>query len=201
MVRQTERSAATIGAILDAANVLFREFGYGDVTVDRIAARAGCRKGAFYHHFASKQALFERVLDDVQADLAVALEASVQRAFSARSARQMAFCIQMYLEGANQDSVRRILLIDGPVVLGWKRWREIDERHFAWMVRGGLSILMEGASCDANIDAATRLTLGAIMETALACSSAERPAAAASGYLEAFELMLSGFASAKIPSP
>lgn len=202
MVKQADRSAATIAAILASARKLFRAEGYEAVTIDQIADDAGCRKGAVYHHFASKQAIFETVLDDLQAGLAAGLVRSVKRAFGARSAPMMARSIQAYLEGANHPDVRQILLIDGPVVLGWKRFREIDDRHFAGMVRAGVSILMNDAAPDSVIDAATRLVLGAIMEAAVVCSTAPDPAKAASGYRRPFELMLSGFALAgKTPAP
>lgn len=197
MVRQVERSAATTNAILSAARTLFSERGYDDVTIDQIAERAGCKKGAIYHHFDSKRSIFDRVLDGVQANLAVDLAKPVERAFAARSPHGMAQCIQMYLQGANSDDVRQILLIDGPVVLGWKRWRDIDERHFAGIVLAGISILMEGVRPRSTIELATRLTLGAIMETALACSTAADPVAAAAKYCRPFELMLNGFVLAQ----
>lgn len=197
MVRQVERSAATTSAILSAAHTLFRERGYDAVTIDQIAEHAGCKKGAVYHHFDSKRSIFERVLDGVQANLATALAKPVERAFAARSPLGMAKCIQMYLEGANADDVRQILLVDGPVVLGWKRWREIDERHFAGMVLAGISILMEGVRPKSTVESATRLTLGAIMESALACSTTADPVATAAKFYGPFELMLSGFAIAK----
>lgn len=194
MVKQADRSAATVSAILASAQNLFRVNGYDAVTIDHIADAAGCRKGAVYHHFASKQVIFETVLDELQGTLASELAQSVERAFDARSAPMMARCIQAYLEGANRPEVRQILLIDGPVVLGWKRFREIDDRHFAGMVRAGVSILMDGAAPETLVDTATRLTLGAIMEAAIVCSAAADPIEATSNYSQPFELMLSGFA-------
>lgn len=194
MVKQAERSAATTGAILRAAKTLFRKHGYEAITIDHIADEAGCKKGAVYHHFESKQAIFERVVDDLQAAIAAELtSASSRRTSTAPPARQMAQSFQAYLRGSNHPDNLQILLIDGPMVLGWQRWREIDDRHFAGMVRSGLSRLMSDAP-SATIDAATRLTLGAIMEASIACAITPHPAEAASKYLKPFELMLSGFA-------
>lgn len=194
MVKQAERSAATTGAILLAARTLFRKYGYDAVSIDDIAEKAGCKKGAVYHHFDSKQAIFERVVDDLQAAIAADLTAaSSRRTSSAPPVRQMAQSFQAYVKGSNHPDNRQILLIDGPMVLGWQRWREIDDRHFAGMVRSGLSRLMSDAS-PATIEAATRLTLGAIMEASIACAIAPDPSEAASKYLKPFELMLSGFA-------
>ncbi len=194
MVKQAERSAATTGAILLAAKTLFRKHGYEAITIDHIADEAGCKKGAVYHHFESKQAIFERVVDDLQAAIAAELMRPDKRVSSVPPARQMAQSFQAYVKSSNHPDNRQILLIDGPMVLGWKRWREIDDRHFAGMVRTGLSRLMKDAP-SATIEAATRLTLGAIMEASIACALTPRPAEAASRYLGPFELMLSGFAS------
>lgn len=194
MVRQADRSATTIDAILAAARKLFRKRGYDRVTIDDIAELAGCKKGAVYHHFSSKSAIFEIVLDALQAKLAVDLAEPVEQAFAEGSPQLMADCIEVYLRGANASDVRQILLIDGPVILGWKRWREIDERHFSGMVRNGITLLMGNTAPQDLIEAATRLTLGAIMEAALACSTTPKPSAAAERYGRPFELMLQGFA-------
>lgn len=194
MARQAERSAATIKAILGAARALFGQDGYDAVTIDMIVEKAGCRKGAFYHHFTSKRSVFEQVLDGLQTQLAAELAAPAAEAFAANSAPLMARCIRLYLEGANGADFRRILLVDGPVVLGWKRWREIDDRHFAGMVRGGIVLLLGDEAAQETVEAATRLTLGAIMESALACSAAPDPTAAAADFGSPFELMLAGFA-------
>src|SRR6516165_8667830 len=72
MIKQTERSAATIGAILAAARTLFAEGGFEATSIDAIATKAGVAKGAVYHHFQSKEEIFTRVLDGVQAELAAA---------------------------------------------------------------------------------------------------------------------------------
>jgi len=66
MVRQSERREATIAAILAAARKLFASDGFDPVSIDDIAARAGVAKGAVYHHFDSKEAIFTRVLETVQ---------------------------------------------------------------------------------------------------------------------------------------
>src|SRR5262245_22426116 len=121
MIRQTERSAATIGAILTAARHLFAEGGFEATSIDAIAAGAGVAKGAVYHHFQSKEEIFTRVLDGVQAEIAAAPpSAAVRRAKDPLDA--MAAAILDYLTAAVAPGVKRILLIDGPVVTGWLKW-------------------------------------------------------------------------------
>jgi AcrR family transcriptional regulator len=192
VVQQAERSAATTKAILKAAHSLFARHGYAEVSIELIAQKAGYAKGAFYHHFSSKREVFEQVLDGVQAQLAVVVEQRAQRAPPAPLPRALARSILDYLEGAIDPKVRRILLIDGPVVLGWKRWREIDDKYFAEVVRAGVLSLMPVQASEAAIASATRLMLGAIMEAALSSGMAADPAALAREHCATFELLLVG---------
>ena len=200
VVQQADRSAATTKAILDAARALFASHGYAEVSVDQIAERAGYAKGAFYHHFSSKQALFEQVLDGIQAQLALLVARRAQRARAAPLPRALARNILDYLEGAIHPGVRRILLIDGPMVLGWERWREIDDKHFADVVRAGVVSLMSEEAGAAQIASATRLMLGAITEAALSSGRAEDPAKLARQHCASFELLLSGLQGTRYPS-
>ena len=67
---EAERRAATQAKVIEAALRLFGAAGFDAVTVDDIAAAAGVAKGAVYHHFKSKEALFEAVFERASADLA-----------------------------------------------------------------------------------------------------------------------------------
>ncbi|MDP3748296.1 MAG: TetR/AcrR family transcriptional regulator [Phenylobacterium sp.] len=191
-MRQAARSAATTKAILAAAQELFKTRGYEAVSIDEIAQAAGYKKGAFYHQFPSKRDVFEQVLDGVQAGLAARLMERAAGAPKGASPRAVAQSIQAYVESAIQPDARRILLIDGPVVLGWQRWREIDDKHFAGIVRASVTGLMGRDAKAAQIESATRLLLGAIMEAALASGTADDPAAAARAHCATLELLLSG---------
>jgi AcrR family transcriptional regulator len=200
VVQQADRSAATTKAILDAARALFARHGYAEVSIDQIAERAGYAKGAFYHHFSSKQEVFEQVLDGIQAQLAVLVANRAQSAPPAPLPRALARNILDYLEGAIHPGVRRVLLIDGPMVLGWKRWREIDDKYFADVVRAGVVRLMTDKAGTAEIASATRLMLGAITEAALSSGMADDPAQLAREHCASFELLLTGLQSSSKPA-
>lgn len=190
MARQAERSAATTNAIMEAARELFRDRGYEAVSIDDIAMAAGCTKGAFYHHFPSKQMIFDRLVDAIQAQIAGRLAARSPAPGGPEDV--MAASMRAYLEAANEPDVRQILLIDGPVVLGWRRWREIDDVHFAGMVRSGASRLMGEGAAPGELEAATRLILGAIMEAALALGAAEDADRAAADFGLSLSRLLRG---------
>ncbi|WP_170182195.1 TetR/AcrR family transcriptional regulator [Phreatobacter stygius] len=181
--------------MLDAARVLFAAHGYDAVSMDMIAAEAGIAKGAVYHHFAAKRDVFERVLDTIQANVAVALAANRAPVATRATARSIARSVGAYLDAALQPAARRILLVDGPVVLGWQRWREIDDRYFAAGIRRGVASLMPEEAKPAEREAVTRLVMGAIMEAALACGEVDDPHAIARDFVAALEKMLSGVQS------
>ena len=190
MARQAERRAATSAAILAAARDLFRTEGYEAVSINDIAAAAGCTKGACYHHFATKPAIFDQLFDYVQAEIAA--EVSARPPAAGEGEDVMAGAIGAYLAAANRPDVRRILLIDGPVVLGWRRWRQIDDAHFAGMVRAGAARLMGPGAPAVEVDAAARLVLGAVMEAALALGDAADEGASAADYGGSLARLLRG---------
>src|ERR1700685_1784422 len=118
MASQADRRAATVGAILLEARRLFTQHGFEATSIDDIAEAAGVAKGAVYHHFASKEAVFQRVLEDVQA--AIASAPVPPQALRARDpAELIAAATLRYLLAASEPEVRRVLLIDGPAVIGW----------------------------------------------------------------------------------
>lgn len=193
MARQADRSAATIRRILDTARDLFAARGYEAVSIDMIAAEAGLTKGACYHHFTSKRDLFERLVDEVQADIAGKLDAAATgRPPGSPTPASIAGGAAAYLRLANDPAVRSLLLVDGPAVMGWQRWRELDDRHFAGRVRAGLTYLMGPDASADEIEAATRVIMGAIMEAALASGGAADPAPVVERYGRTIESLLAG---------
>jgi AcrR family transcriptional regulator len=189
VVTQRERRERTIGALLTAATELMAERGYAAVTVDEIVTRAGVAKGAFYHHFASKAALLDRLVDDLQA--AVARELSEHRTPDPLTASDLASALEAYLRLASHPERRRILLVDGPEVLGWERWRAIDDRHFAAMTRAGIGQIAPVQAPD-TLDSLSRLVLGAVMEAALVTGRATDAEETAARFGQALRQLLEG---------
>ena len=192
MPTQRERRERTVAAIVSAGRELMAERGYGAVTVDALAARAGVAKGAFYHHFPAKKALLDAVVDGLQGEIADELRA--RRRPYPLSAVDLAEVLEDYLRRAADDRRRRLVLIEGPEVLGWTRWREIDDSHFAGMTRAALSQIMPPGTEEARIETATRLVLGAVMEAALATGRAGDREAVAARFGTVLRDLLSGLA-------
>jgi AcrR family transcriptional regulator len=191
MATQAERKEATMRAVVAAARKLFGSRGFTATSIDDIAARAGVAKGAVYHHYASKEALFERVLDSVQAELAALPVPAPSRKI--KDPRDLvADAVLRYLLAASKPEVKRILLIDGPAVIGWQRWREIDDRYFGSATRGAVAAMLGAKTDPRRIDAVAHLVLGAVMEAALLGASAEDSSKTARECASALRLLLGG---------
>lgn len=191
MVRQSERREATREAILVAAASLFGENGFAGTTIDEIATMAGVAKGAVYHHFSSKELIFEAVLQRTSAALAADLMAKVAEAPDVLT--MLTRATEAYFEACSNGAVGQIILRDGPAVLGWARWREIDEEHFGKAIPLTLVIAMEQGLIDHQpIAPLARLLLGAVTEAAAACSVSDDPAITGREHAYAFERLIQG---------
>lgn len=139
-----ERTGATRAALMAAARALFIEKSYAETATPEIVAAAGVTRGALYHHFADKQALFRAVVEQEAADVAAAIGHAAPDTKDPRQALLdggMAFLTAMAAPGRT-----RLLLLDGPAVLGRAVMDEIDARHGARTLREGLEAAMrEGA--------------------------------------------------------
>jgi AcrR family transcriptional regulator len=189
MARQAERREATRGAVLRAAQKLFESKGFAATTMDEIAAAAGVAKGAVYHHFPSKEELFEAVFEAVSIGLLDRVAAvggkDVLDAMVAGS--------RAYFEACAEPALGRIILKDGPAVLGWERWREIDMRHFGAMIPMALQQAMDaGLIARLPVEPLAHLLTGAVTEAAVACAASDDPARTGAEHVRALEAILEG---------
>jgi AcrR family transcriptional regulator len=126
---QADRSAATRDALVGAARRLFAAQGFTEVPADAIVAEAGVSRGALYHQFADKTALFEATLDAVEADVARRLTDDVAAAGITDPVEALRRAMRTWLDICVEPDIHRIALIDGPSVLGWARWREVCHQY------------------------------------------------------------------------
>lgn len=124
--RTAEAAAKTRIDLTDAGRALFADPGFAATTLEDVAARAGVTRGALCHHFASKEALFEAVFRLLQDEMTFRSKASVGRRRSPLS-RFRAGC-DAFLDSCLAPDIARIVLLDGPSVLGWETWRAYRRR-------------------------------------------------------------------------
>lgn len=105
------------------AERLFVRYGYARTSLDAIIAESGLTRGAIYHHFDGKEALFADVAQAVAARSARGIVAAAERGIGYLD-RIRAAC-HAYLDAGLSPAVRQILVIDAPAVLGWESWRRM----------------------------------------------------------------------------
>lgn len=134
---QEERREGTRRALIAAARRQFAESGYAATNTPAIAAAAGVTRGALYHHFADKQALFEAVVEEEHALLALAINAAAEAEDEPGPVRALIEGGDAYLAAMQDSGRRRILLIDAPAVIEREKLDAINARF-------GLKTLLEG---------------------------------------------------------
>ena len=150
--------------LITTARRLFVADGYTGTSTPAIVAAAGVTRGALYHHFPDKQAIFRAVVEAEAEAVAVAIEASDAPDTSAL--RRLLAGAEAYVRAMRHDGRVRILLIEGPAVLGREAMRQIEARHGDGSLKLGLQEAMaEGALPPSPIDALTSL-LSAMFERA-----------------------------------
>lgn len=160
------QSAATTAKLLELAREILKAQGYAGLALEDLAARAGVTRGAIYHHFGSKQGLFEAVLAAAHAETAGAVETAAMA--HADPWDQLVAGCHAFITVASAPDVRRILLIDGPAVLGWQRWRELDAESSGQLLDEVLAELADAGMIERAITgAAAALLSGAMNEAAL----------------------------------
>ncbi len=149
--RRAEHIQDTRAALLDAAGELFAEDGYAGTGTGDIVARAGLTRGALYHHFRDKPGLFRAVMDAVAGELASGLIAQ-QLAGAADGATgawdQLREGFQAFLDACTGSDFQRIVLIDGPAVLGHDAWSDLVEQHGLGLLRTWLQRAIDDAQID-----------------------------------------------------
>ena len=189
MAKQAERRAATSEAILTAARRLFGARGFAATTIDDIAEAADVAKGAVYHHFKTKEAVFEAVFDLVSRDLVAEIDGAARTEKDVLSA--MVAGTQHYFAATAKGATGQIILRDGPAVLGWERWREIDAKHFGGKMPRAIAAAMEaGLIAKQPVEPLARLLLGAVTEAAVACAGRTDIARAGAEYARAFKSLV-----------
>jgi AcrR family transcriptional regulator len=189
MAKQAERRAATREAILNAGRRLFGERGFAATTMDDIAEQAQVAKGAVYHHFATKEAVFDAVFDQVARALVQDIDRAVRTEKDVLAA--MVAGTQHYFAACAKGPTGQIILRDGPAVLGWERWREIDAQHFGGKFPRALAAAMDaGVIARQPVEPLARLLLGAVTEAAVACAGRPDVLKAGGEYTRAFKSLI-----------
>ena len=182
MDRRIDRGQATRRHLIEVATGLFAERGYEGTSIEAVLEAADVSRGSLYHHFAGKERLFEAVVEGVHTRVG---ESTLEAAAAVGDADPRTLLRAGYLAWvrlAGEPVVRRILLIDAPTVLGWRRWRQMEEQYGLGMLKDVLRMAADAGQLDHGlIDPFAHMLLATGNELALLIALAEDvPAAQAS---------------------
>ena len=191
-----DRTEATRADLIAAARKLFTEKSYAETGTPEIVTAAGVTRGALYHHFADKQALFAAVVEQEAQAVAQEIDRASPPSLEARDA--LIAGSEAYLAAMRAPGRTRLLLLDGPAVLGRAAMDAIDNRH-------GNRSLREGLVAAMRADTMTRLPVEAL--TALLASAFDRAAlaieagASAEDYRAVLMALIDGLSPAPLQAP
>ena len=163
---QSERRARTRAALLTAATSLFAERGYAGVALEEVVRRAGVTRGALYHHFDGKRALFLGVFEAGEQRMVEHVAAAI--ADLPPSWDRLVTGIDAYLTECEDPAFSRIALVEAPSVLGWSAWREVDARYGLGLITFALETgVDEGVLKPVPVAPLAHVLLGALGEAGL----------------------------------
>lgn len=172
--RREEYVETTRAAILDAAMTRFTADGFANTTVDQVAEAARVTKGAVYHHFRDKAELLEAAFVRLEERLVAAVVVAVDGIDDPWE--EFSRGVDAFLEACLEPDFRRIALEEAPAVLGWARWKDIEERYFLGLMVASLDVLAQAGLVRVPPGELTaRMLLAALSEAGVAVAGADDP--------------------------
>jgi AcrR family transcriptional regulator len=173
---QEERSAATRDALISAARKLWGVRGYAEVGTPEIATAAGVTRGAMYHQFADKAALFSEVVEVVEQDVMARMATLVAESGATTPADAIRAAVDAWLEVSGDPEVRQLILLDAPSVLGWAAFRDVAQRYSLGMTEQLLTgAIRAGQLARQPVRALAHVLIGALDEAVMAIATADDP--------------------------
>jgi AcrR family transcriptional regulator len=175
--RRAERGQATRERLVAVATELFAARGFEGTSIDAVLQESGASRGSLYHHFAGKDALFDAVLETVEAAIGAEVMLAVADA-GGSVASLRAGCLR-WMELAGDPVVQKIVLIDAPSVLGWERWRALEEANALGLFKAAMQVAADEGRIPAELaDAFAHTVLATVNELALMIARADDQSAA-----------------------
>jgi AcrR family transcriptional regulator len=191
--RRQQYSAATKQSLVEVAETLFAAHGYATTSLDAIVSGAEVTKGALYHHFSGKQAVFEAVFERVEQRAAAHIRQAALESHDPWEKAQSG--LRAFLTVVQEPAYRRIVIEDGPSVLGHERYREQEERSSYATVAEVVHAVLGArvwSDDDPMLHTFARIFFGALSATGGAVATSADPAGAAARVEAAIGHILTG---------
>ena len=164
--KRAAQGRATRGQLIEVATRLFAEHGYEGTSIEAVLTAAGVSRGALYHHFAGKEALFEAVVAAVSDQVTLELTEVIRDCADPVEALRTAALAWISL--AADPVIQRVVLVDAPSVLGWERWRDMDHGRTLGALQAMLQAVSDGGRLPAElVSPFSHMILAALDEIAL----------------------------------
>jgi AcrR family transcriptional regulator len=165
--RSAKDAAETRRLIVEVAQQLFTDDGFAATSIAQIAARANVTEGAIFHYFKDKKRLYREIVDSLQRGYDNAVRAEAMKGISALDAIMRGSRASITL--ACEPSFARLVMLDGPAVLGEAEWRELDSSAGLISAEFGVRAITDGQNLsDAMIKSMAVMLLGMLNETIFA---------------------------------
>ena len=193
MPTQAERTEATRGRLITTARRLFAEKGFAATSTEEILGETAVSRGALYHHFPSKTDLFQATFEQVEDELTAQVLQTAAAGGETDPMRILEVGFGAFLDQCLNPEVQRIVMLDGPTVLGWDLWHELDERYAFGTIKAVLTVAADTGRIEpATVEPLTHLLLGAIMQAGMVVARADDPLAAKKAMTETFAGIVAG---------
>jgi AcrR family transcriptional regulator len=161
---------------MDSARKLFAEKGFSAVSTEAIVAAAGVTRGALYHQFRDKAALFTAVYEEAERELVADVAERIVAARPTDQLHAMRVGARLFLDLVSAPGIQQIVLIDAPAVLGWEQWRAVGMKYGLGVIEAMLAqAIADGVVPDQPLRSTAHVLLGALDEAALYVSRAPDP--------------------------
>ncbi len=187
MPTQAKRTEATRGRLIGTARRLFAAKGFAATSTEEILGEADVSRGALYHHFPSKTDLFQATFEQVEDELTAKVLEVATSGGETDPMRILQLGFAAFLDQCLNPEVQRIVMLDGPTVLGWDLWHELDERYAFGTIKAVLSVAAEtGRIEESAVEPLTHLLLGAVMQAGMVVARSDDPLTAKKAMTDTF---------------
>ncbi len=195
MAKRAEMVEESKARLVKAARRAFATRGYAAASMDDLTAEAGLTRGALYHNFGDKKGLLQAVIDQIDAEMLVRMRAAQRKARDPWTG----FVNEAvaYIEMALEPEIQRIMLLDGPAVLGDPSQWPNQTACLRTTTETIEALIARGLAKPVDAEAAARLVNGAALNAALWIAASDDPKSVFPKAVEAFRTLLGGLRTAR----
>jgi len=188
--RRAQMMEETRAKLIQAARKAFAANGYAGASMDDLTAEAGLTRGALYHNFGDKKGLLQAVIDQIDAEMLARMRTARQR----EKTTWLGFLAESmaYIEMALEPEIQRIMLLDGPAVLGDPSQWPNQNACLKTTAQTIQALIDEGTVKPMDAEAAARLINGAALNASLWIAAADDPRIVFAKAVEAFGHLAAG---------